>query len=83
MKTFIPSLIVEWIPNDKLQNVKYLTKGEFRNVGLTVNGGYEEWDSEKQRLERFGTQKVVLKKLENVENAKQKWLEEVFSLRKF
>jgi hypothetical protein len=41
------------------------------------DGGYDEWDSKKQQLIRFGNQGVVLKRLENVESADQRWFEEV------
>ncbi|PKY51415.1 kinase-like protein [Rhizophagus irregularis] len=44
-----------------------------------IDGKYEEWDSKDQKLIRFGGQKVVLKRLENVENANQRWFEEAES----
>ena len=44
-----------------------------------VGGCYDEWDFKEKRLKRFGDQLVVLKKLENVENASRSWLEEVFN----
>src|SRR5437763_15134483 len=68
-----PSMIVEWIPYNNLQNIKYLTKGGFSEIYTAdwVNGQYFEWDSKKQQLIREcpnSSQCVVLKKLENVEN---------------
>ncbi|POG73000.1 kinase-like domain-containing protein [Rhizophagus irregularis DAOM 181602=DAOM 197198] len=76
-----PDVIVEWIPYNNLQNIKHLTKGGFSEIykAVLINGKYEEWDSKKQQLERFGDQYVVLKELKNVENANQKWFEEVKS----
>ncbi|CAB4444283.1 unnamed protein product [Rhizophagus irregularis] len=85
MKTINPILIPEWIPYNNLQNIKYLTEGGFSEIYTAewVNGRYDEWDSKKQQLKRRGksgfVQIVVLKKLENVENANQNWLEEAKS----
>ena len=85
METFIPNKIVEWIPYDKLQNIKYLTEGGCSKIYTAdwIDGRYDEWDSKTQRLTRsyeHGTQYVILKRLENAENANQNWLEEVCSL---
>ena len=82
MKSLTPEYIVEWIPYDNLQNIKYLTKGGCSEIYTAdwINGRYFEWDSEKQQLTRQfpnSSQAVVLKRLENVENANQSWLEEV------
>ncbi|GBC12314.2 kinase-like domain-containing protein [Rhizophagus irregularis DAOM 181602=DAOM 197198] len=44
-----------------------------------IDGRYEEWDSKEQQLKRYGRQSVVLKKLENVENANKNWFEEAKS----
>ncbi|PKY63088.1 kinase-like protein, partial [Rhizophagus irregularis] len=66
----------------------YLTKGGFSEIYTAswIDGYYDEWDSKKQqlkRVERNGRQNliisVVLKKLENVENANQSWFEEAKS----
>src|ERR1043166_1724802 len=81
-ETFIPNVIIEWIPYNNLQNIKYLTKGGCSEIYTAVwtDGSYEEWDSKEQQLTRFGKQKVILKKLENVENVNQRWFEEVCNL---
>ncbi|PKC50115.1 hypothetical protein RhiirA1_487363, partial [Rhizophagus irregularis] len=85
MKAINPGLIPEWIPYNNLQNIKYLTEGGFSEIYTAewVNGRYNEWDSKKQQLKRRGesgfVQIVVLKKLENVENANHNWLEEAKS----
>src|SRR5207247_412747 len=78
-ETLLPSKIVEWIPYDNLQNIKYLTKGGFSEIytAVWIDGYYNEWDSKEQQLIRFGRQKVILKGLENVESANQSWFEEV------
>ncbi|EXX55917.1 Sps1p [Rhizophagus irregularis DAOM 197198w] len=81
MKTIYPRLIPEWIPYNNLQNIEYLTKGGFSEIytAIRINGNFAEWDSEGQQLKRFGSQIVVLKRLENVENANQNWIEEAKS----
>ena len=82
LETLMPNNVVEWIPYNNLQNIKYLTKGGCSEIYTAdwIDGRYEEWDSEEQQLTRFGGLKVILKRLENVENADQRWFEEVCSL---
>ena len=85
METLNPEGIVEWIPYDNLQDIKYLTEGGFSKIYTAgwINGSYWEWDAEKQKLTRQfegETQWIVLKRLENVENANHSWLEEVCNL---
>ena len=79
METFSPDKIIEWIPYNNLQNIKYLTKGGCSEIYTAdwIGGCYEKWDSKRKQLIRFGSQYVVLKKLENVENASRNWFEEV------
>ncbi|GET51924.1 kinase-like domain-containing protein [Rhizophagus irregularis DAOM 181602=DAOM 197198] len=81
METFEPEKIVEWIPYDNLQNIKYLTKGGFSEIYTAVwnDGRYYEWDSTKQQLTRFGIHDIVLRRLENVGSADQSWFEEAKS----
>ena len=82
LETLVPSRVVEWIPYNNLRNIKYLTKGGCSEIytAVWIDGSYEEWNSKEQQLTRFGKLKVILKKLENVENANQRWFEEVCSL---
>ena len=88
MESLVPSMIIEWIPYNNLQNIKYLTKGgcsEIYTAGW-IDGSYFEWDSKKRQLIRqfeSRSQAVVLKRLENVENADQRWFEEVCNLNIF
>ena len=79
----MPNTVVEWIPYDKLQNIKYLTRGGCSEIytAAWIDGEYEEWDSKEQQLIRFGGHEVILKKLENVESANQSWFEEVCNLK--
>ena len=88
MKALSPRLIAEWIPYNNLQNIKYLTEGGFSKIYTAgwIGGRYYKWDSKKQILTRefeSSAQGVILKRLENVENANQSWLEEVCNLKKF
>ncbi|PKY60336.1 kinase-like protein, partial [Rhizophagus irregularis] len=79
--TLLPNKIIEWIPYNNLQDISYLTEGGFSKIykASWIDGYYIEWDSKKQQLKRFGNQNVVLKKLENIENASNSWFEEVKS----
>jgi transcriptional regulator of met regulon len=78
-ETFSPLRVIEWIPFKHLQNVEYLTKGGYSNIYKAIwkNGRYDEWDLKKKQLTRLGEQYVILKELENVENADNRWFEEV------
>jgi hypothetical protein len=81
METLGPNRIVEWIPYNKLQNIEYLTKGGCSEIYTAdwIDGHYVEWDSKENQLKRFGGHGVILKKLENVENANRSWFEEVYN----
>ncbi|GES78410.1 kinase-like domain-containing protein [Rhizophagus clarus] len=41
-----------------------------------IDGRYDEWNSKEKQLKRKGGHDVVLKKLENVENANRSWFDE-------
>src|SRR6266498_2801928 len=79
MESLLPNLVVEWIPYNNLQNIKYLTKGGCSEIyaAVWIDGKYIEWDPKVQQLKRSGSHKVILKKLENVESVNQSWFEEV------
>ena len=80
METLMPNMIIEWIPYNKLRDVKYLTKGGFSEIytAIWVDGCCEDQVSKKQKLARTGgAHYVVLKRLENIESANQSWFEEV------
>ncbi|RIA86746.1 hypothetical protein C1645_828812 [Glomus cerebriforme] len=72
--TFMPGMIMEWIPYGNLQNIKYLTKGGYSEIYIAewIDEHYIEWDSNEQQLKRFGTYDVILKILKNVGSANQK-----------
>src|SRR5436190_11713687 len=52
METLIPDAIVEWIPYNNLQKVKYLTEGGFSEIytAVWIDGRYDEWDIKEQGL---------------------------------
>jgi hypothetical protein len=81
METLKPDKIIEWISYDNLQNIKYLTKGGCSEIYTAdwIDGYYVEWNSKEKQLKRFGAQKVILKKLENVESANRSWFDEVYN----
>ncbi|GBB94498.1 hypothetical protein RclHR1_23680003 [Rhizophagus clarus] len=81
MKNSKPDRIAEMIPYNNLKNIKYLTKGGCSEIYTAkwINGHFIEWNSKKQQLKRFGSHNVVLKRLENIENANHSWLEEAKS----
>jgi hypothetical protein len=79
METFSPNKIIEYIPYNNLQDIKYIARGgcsEIYSANWT-NGPYREWDSKEKQLKRLRSRKVILKTLENVESANRSWLEEV------
>ena len=81
METMTPNKIIEWIPYNNLQNIKYLTKGGCSEIYTAdwIDGSYDKWGNQKQQLKRFGLQKVILKKLENVESVNRSWFDEVYN----
>jgi hypothetical protein len=83
MDTLVPNYIVEWIPYNNFESIRYLTKGGFSEIytATWTNGCYYEWDSKKQHLIRIGSHYVILKNLGNVESASQNWFEEVCNLK--
>src|ERR1043166_9265427 len=58
METLDPEKVIEWIPYDNLQNIKYLTEGGCSEIYTAewINGRYFKWDSKEQQLKRFGSQ---------------------------
>ncbi|GES80089.1 kinase-like domain-containing protein [Rhizophagus clarus] len=80
-ETLWPNHIIEWIPYNKLKNIKFLTKGGFSDIykAIWIDGKYEEWDINKRQLIRCGEQNVILKSLKNVESANRSWFDEAKS----
>ncbi|PKY57263.1 hypothetical protein RhiirA4_478208 [Rhizophagus irregularis] len=62
---------LEWIPYDRLYDVKYIAKGGFGKVyrAKWIDGYIDEWDDENQNWKRKGQNKfVALKSLKNSKN---------------
>ncbi|GBC12244.2 kinase-like domain-containing protein [Rhizophagus irregularis DAOM 181602=DAOM 197198] len=74
-------MIVEWIPYENFQNIKYLTKGGCSEIytAIWIDGHYFEWNPKQKQLKRFGTQEIVLKGLGNIENSSKDWFDEAKS----
>uniref|UniRef100_U9SN89 Protein kinase domain-containing protein n=1 Tax=Rhizophagus irregularis (strain DAOM 181602 / DAOM 197198 / MUCL 43194) TaxID=747089 RepID=U9SN89_RHIID len=82
MESRAPDMIVEWIPYNKFQNIEYLTRGGCSEIYTAdlIGRRYKKWNSEQQQLILSKTiRKVVLKKLENIENANRSWFDEAKS----
>ncbi|RIA89567.1 kinase-like domain-containing protein [Glomus cerebriforme] len=77
LESMSPNRIIEWIPYDNLQNIVCLTKGIYS--ADWSDGCYDKWDSKERKLTRSKPRKVILKRLENVENANKSWFEEAKS----
>jgi hypothetical protein len=79
MESLGPNRIVEWILYNNLQDIKYLTESGCSGIYTVdwIGGQYCEWNSTEQRLKRFGTQGVIIKKLKNIESANRSWFDEV------
>src|SRR6266496_3879777 len=68
MESLHPKCIIEWIPYNNLQDIKYMTKGGCSEIYSAnwIDGVYNRWNSKEQKLERIGAlKKVILKILEN------------------
>ncbi len=85
MGTISPDKIIEWIPYNHLENIKYLTEGGCSKIFSAdwISGRYDKWDVKEKQLKRGGTCKVILKNLENVKSANRNWYEEVSYFKPF
>ena len=88
--------ILEWIPYNRLTNVKYLDKGGFSTVykAIWLDGYIEEWDYENSQWKRYTYidsdddnniskikgREVVLKSLDNSSSLNDEFLNEVIIL---
>ncbi|RIA80243.1 kinase-like domain-containing protein [Glomus cerebriforme] len=81
LETISPNKIIEWIPYENLSNIEYFTKGGISKIYSAdwIGGNYSKWDPKEKQLKRHGTKNVIVKKLENVENANRDWFEEAKS----
>ena len=74
--------ILEWIPYNRLKNIKYLDKGGFSTVyeAIWLDGHIGKWDYDKKQWSRFGNHSVVIKSLNNSSNLNDEFLNEVIIL---
>ncbi|RHZ80445.1 hypothetical protein Glove_136g102 [Diversispora epigaea] len=78
-KTIAPNSVIEWIEYDQFENIELLTEGGCATIYTAIwkDGYYAKWDPERTILERFGRQKIVLKRLNNSNNNNVHWFQEV------
>jgi len=72
--------VLEWIPYDRLYDIKYIAKGGFGKVyrAKWIDGYIFDWDNKNQNWKRFYPNKfVALKSLNNSQNVTMEFLNEV------
>jgi hypothetical protein len=69
---------LEWIPYDRLENIKYLAEGGFCTVykAIWIDGQILNWDINQNKWNRDSTD-VVLKCLNDSQNLATDFLQEV------
>ena len=74
---------LEWIPYNRLTNIKYLAKGGFSTVykAIWLDGEILDWDYDKKQWKRYPYDNkgysVVIKSLNNSSNINDEFLNEV------
>ncbi|RHZ48648.1 hypothetical protein Glove_543g18 [Diversispora epigaea] len=78
-KTIAPDTVIEWIEYNQFENIEHLAEGGCATIYTATwkDGIYNEWNSERQILERFGSHKIVLKRLNNSNSNNTHWFQEV------
>ena len=75
--------VLEWIPYNRLTNIKYLAKGGFSTVynAIWLDGRIDKWDYNKKQWDRYrnpySDYSVVIKSLNNSSNINEEFLNEV------
>ena len=71
--------ILEWIPFNKLKNIKYLDKGGFSTIyeAIWLDGPIKKWNYNEKKLIRQNDQMVVIKSLNESSNLSNEFLNEV------
>ena len=72
--------VLEWIPYNRLTNIKYLAKGGFSTVYKSrwLDGYIRYWDYDKKQWKRYNKgDEVVIKSLNNSSNINEEFLNEV------
>ena len=70
---------MEWIPYNRLENIKYLDKGGFSTIyeAIWLDGPIKRWDDKEKKLIRNRNQKVAIKSLDKSSNLNDEFLNEV------
>ena len=70
---------MEWIPYNRLENIKYLDKGGFSTIyeAIWLDGPIDNWDDKEKKLIRISNQKVAIKSLDKSSNLNDELLNEV------
>ena len=81
IQSSLPKRILEWIPFEEFKNIEKLTEGGFSTIyTATWTRGYLcDYDENKKEFIRFGSQRVVLKSLNNSNNAGKAFFDEVIN----
>ena len=71
--------VLEWIPYNRLENIKYLDKGGFSTIyeAIWLDGPIKEYYDIEKELIRNSNQKVAIKSLDKSSNLNDKFLNEV------
>ena len=72
--------VLEWIPYDRLYDIKFIAKGGFGNVykAIWIDGDIDKWDNDNQNWNRYNPNKfVALKSLNNSKNVTSEFINEV------
>ena len=72
--------VLEWIPYNRLTNIKYLAKGGFSTVynAIWLDGWIGKWSYNKKQWKRYDKDySVVIKSLNNSSNINEEFLNEV------
>ena len=74
-----PFEVLEWIPYNRLTNIKYLAKGGFSTVykARRLDGYITDWDYNNKQWYRYGNCSVAIKSLNNSSNINEEFLNEV------
>lgn len=79
LKTKKSGDLIEWIPYDRLSDIKYVAEGGFSKVysASWLDGLIQGWNFEQKQWKRLGKTKVALKVLQDSQNISSEFLEEV------
>lgn len=71
--------IIEWIPYNRLREIKFVARGGFAQVyhAVWIDGFIKKWDEKKGQWERMCNWKVALKTLESSKDLNFEFFEEV------